>query len=189
MTRGDDHFIPLRERVRIAHRQGADLFVSIHADAAPNAEAQGASVYVLSKDGATSTMARWLAKSENSANRSAPARDSALYSPDPTLSKVLVDMSMDATIAASLDLGKIMVDNLGQVTRIHQQVVDQAGFAVLKSLDIPSILVETGFMSNRDDCIRLMSEHHQDELAGALQQGVTDYFRRHPLLQTFQDKS
>jgi len=82
-----------------------------------------------------------------------------------------------------------MVDNLGQVTRIHQQVVDQAGFAVLKSLDIPSILVETGFMSNRDDCIRLMSEHHQDELAGALQQGVTDYFRRHPLLQTFQDKS
>jgi N-acetylmuramoyl-L-alanine amidase len=189
LTRRDDHFIPLRERVHIAHQQGADLFVSIHADAAPNVEAQGASVFVLSKDGATSAMASWLAESENSADRYATARDSALYSPDPMLSKVLVDMSMDATIAASLGLGEIMADSLAQVTRMHQQAVDQAGFAVLKSPDIPSILVETGFMSNRDDCIRLMSEHHQDELALALQQGVTNYFRRHPPLQAFQGKS
>lgn len=181
LIRDDDHFIPLHDRVLIAHQRKADLFVSIHADAAPTPSAQGASVWVLSPHGATSAMARWLADSENSSDQYAPLRDSALYTRDPMLSKVLVDMSMDATIASSLDLGRLMIDDLQQVTRIHQQQVDQAGFAVLKSPDIPSILVETGFMSNADDCRRLVTETHQQELAEALQSGIANYFRQYPV--------
>lgn len=184
MTRNDDYFIPLEERVQIAHRENADLFVSIHADAAPVPSAQGASVWVLSQHGATSTMARWLANSENSSDQYASLKNSALYTPDPALMRVLVDMSMDATIAYSLDLGRLMIDNLGQVTRIHQRQVDQAGFAVLKSPDIPSILVETGFMSNADDCRRLVTDQHQQELAEALKSGIANYFRQYPLQST-----
>jgi N-acetylmuramoyl-L-alanine amidase len=138
-------------------------------------------VWVLSQHGASSAMARWLAESENASDRYAPLRDSALYTRDPALSKVLVDMSMDATIASSLDLGRLMIDDLQQVTRIHQQRVDQAGFAVLKSPDIPSILVETGFMSNADDCRRLVTATHQQELAEALKSGIAGYFRQYPV--------
>jgi N-acetylmuramoyl-L-alanine amidase len=181
LIRDDDRFVPLHERVLIAHRRKADLFVSIHADAAPTPTARGASVWVLSQHGASSAMARWLAESENASDRYAPLRDSALYTRDPALSKVLVDMSMDATIASSLDLGRLMIDDLQQVTRIHQQRVDQAGFAVLKSPDIPSILVETGFMSNADDCRRLVTATHQQELAEALKSGIAGYFRQYPV--------
>lgn len=181
MIRDDDHFISLQERVLIAHRRKADLFVSIHADAAPVPTAQGASVYVLSQNGASSAMARWLADSENSSDMYASLRDSALYTKDPMLSKVLVDMSMSATLASSLDLGKLMIDDLEQVTRIHQRQVDQAGFAVLKSPDIPSILVETGFMSNADDCSRLITDRHQQELAESLKSGIVNYFQKFPL--------
>jgi N-acetylmuramoyl-L-alanine amidase len=181
LIRDDDHFVPLHDRVLIAHQRKADLFVSIHADAAPTPAARGASVWVLSQHGTTSAMARWLADSENASDRYAPLRDSALYSRDPMLSKVLVDMSMGATIASSLDLGRLMIDDLQQVTYVHQQQVDQAGFAVLKSPDIPSILVETGFMSNADDCRRLVTETHQQELAEALQGGIANYFRQYPV--------
>jgi N-acetylmuramoyl-L-alanine amidase len=181
MIRDDDHFIPLQDRVLIAHQRKADLFVSIHADAAPVSSAQGASVYVLSQHGASSAMARWLADSENSSDMYASLRDSALYTKDPMLSKVLVDMSMSATIASSLDLGKLMIEDLQQVTQIHQQQVDQAGFAVLKSPDIPSILVETGFMSNADDCRRLITDPHQQALAESLKSGMTNYFRKFPV--------
>jgi N-acetylmuramoyl-L-alanine amidase len=181
MTRTSDYFIPLHERVVIAHRRNADLFVSIHADAAPEHSARGASVYVLSEHGATSAMARWLADSENSADKYESLSDQALYSRDPMVSKVLVDMSMDATIAYSLDLGRLIIDDLEQVTRIHQHHVDQAAFAVLKSPDIPSLLVETGFMSNKEDCRRLLTDRHQDELAQSLKSGITNYFRKYPL--------
>ena len=99
----------------------------------------------------------------------------------PYLSKVLVDMSMDATILSSLDLGRLVIQDLSQVARIHQHEVDQAAFAVLKSPDIPSILVETGFMSNREDCKRLLTERHQDELAESLKSGVQAYFRKYPV--------
>ena len=181
MTRDDDHFIPLHDRVLIAHRQKADLFVSIHADAAPDTQARGASVYALSPHGASSAMARWLAESENDADRYAALRDSSLYVPDPTLSRVLVDMSMHATIASSIDLGRILIRHLEAVTLVHQSQVDQAGFAVLKSPDIPSVLVETGFMSNRDDCRRLQDQRHQQELAESIQCGIASYFRLNPL--------
>lgn len=181
LIRNDDYFVPLHERVLIAHRRNADLFMSIHADAAPDRDAQGASVFVLSEHGATSAMARWLAESENSSDKYESLRERALYNKNPVLSKVLVDMSMDATILSSLDLGRTMIDRLGQVTRLHQRQVDQAAFAVLKSPDIPSILVETGFMSNQDDCGRLITDKHQDDLAGSLKSGIEDYFRKHPV--------
>lgn len=181
MIRDDDHFVPLHERVVIAHRRRADMFISIHADAAPNTQARGASVYALSEHGASSTMARWLAQSENSADRYEDLRDSALYSKNKQLSEVLLDMSMDATIAASLQLGALMLNDLSQVTRIHQHQVDQAGFAVLKSPDIPSVLVETGFMSNGDDCRRLVQDSHQQSLAESLHSGIRNFFHDYPL--------
>lgn len=181
MTRSDDTFIALRERVLLAHEHKADMFVSIHADAAPNRSARGASVYVLSEHGASSAMARFLAESENSADRYDSLRDSALYSHDKQLSEVLVDMSMRTTSRYSQDLGNLLLSDLRQASRIHQHHVDHAAFAVLKSPDIPSVLVETGFMSNRDDCGLLLSDKHQQGLAEALCSGITQYFRKYPL--------
>ncbi|NII09065.1 N-acetylmuramoyl-L-alanine amidase [Oleiagrimonas sp. C23AA] len=181
MTRDDDTFIALRERVLLAHQNKADMFVSIHADAAPNRSARGASVYVLSEHGASSAMARFLAESENSADRYDSLRDSALYSHDKRLSEVLVDMSMRTTKRYSQDLGKLLLSDLKRTSRIHQHRVDHAAFAVLKSPDIPSVLVETGFMSNRDDCRLLHTDHHQQALAESLTSGIKQYFDKYPL--------
>ncbi|MBN6114317.1 N-acetylmuramoyl-L-alanine amidase [Xanthomonas bonasiae] len=181
LIRSDDRFVPLHERVVIAHQRKADLFVSIHADAAPNRSAQGASVYALSENGASSALARWIADSENSADQYGNVAERYLRQKDPVLSKVLVDLSMSGTIATSLQFGKHMLGRLQQVTRLHQGDVGQAGFAVLKSPDIPSLLVETGFMSNADDCRRLVSDRHQEELAQSLQLGIDDYFQAFPV--------
>jgi N-acetylmuramoyl-L-alanine amidase len=181
LIRSDDRFVPLHERVVIAHQRKADLFVSIHADAAPNRSAQGASVYALSENGASSALARWIADSENSADQYGNVAERYLRQKDPVLSKVLVDLSMSGTIATSLQFGKSMLGRLQQVTRLHQGEVGQAGFAVLKSPDIPSLLVETGFMSNADDCRRLVSDRHQEELAQSLQLGIDDYFQAFPV--------
>ncbi|QDI03139.1 MULTISPECIES: N-acetylmuramoyl-L-alanine amidase [Xanthomonas translucens group] len=181
LIRSDDRFVPLHERVVIAHQRKADLFVSIHADAAPNRSAQGASVYALSENGASSALARWIADSENSADQYSNVAERYLRQKDPVLSKVLVDLSMSGTIATSLQFGKSMLGRLQQVTRLHQGEVGQAGFAVLKSPDIPSLLVETGFMSNADDCRRLVSDRHQEELAQSLQLGIDDYFQAFPV--------
>ncbi|MCC4588871.1 N-acetylmuramoyl-L-alanine amidase [Xanthomonas sp. NCPPB 1067] len=178
MIRSDDRFVPLHERVLIAHRRNADLFVSIHADAAPNAQARGASVYALSANGASSAMARWLADSENAADDMGDTARRLRVPGNPVLSQVLADLSLSGTITSSVALGKLMLGRLQQVTRLHQPEVGQAGFAVLKSPDIPSLLVETGFMSNRDDCQRLCGDSHQDELAQALHAGIDDYFAR-----------
>ena len=180
LTRDDDHFIPLFERVTIAHQHKADMFVSVHADAAPNRSANGASVYALSQHGATSAMARFMAQSENDADKYMLA-GSTLRNADPSISKLLVDMSMSATIDTSLGLGEIILNNMGQVTRIHQQRVDQAGFAVLKSPDIPSILVENGFMSNPDDCRRLITDHHQQALAESLYASIRSFYQHNPM--------
>ncbi|KAB7766471.1 N-acetylmuramoyl-L-alanine amidase [Xanthomonas maliensis] len=180
MIRSDDRFVPLHERVLIAHRHNADLFVSIHADAAPNAQARGASVYALSENGASSAMARWLADSENSADEMGDSTRRLRVPSNPVLSHVLADLSLSGTIASSVQFGSLMLERLQQVTRLHQTQVGQAGFAVLKSPDIPSLLVETGFMSNRDDCQRLCGQAHQDELAQTLHAGIDDYFRAFP---------
>ncbi|MGX1995891.1 N-acetylmuramoyl-L-alanine amidase [Xanthomonas axonopodis pv. cassiae] len=180
MIRSDDRFVPLHERVLIAHRHNADLFVSIHADAAPSRQARGASVFALSQTGASSALARWIADSENAADDMGDTARRLRVPSNPVLSQVLADLSLSGTIASSLAFGTLMLERLQQVTRLHQNQVGQAGFAVLKSPDIPSLLVETGFMSNRDDCSRLCSDTHQDELAQTLHAGIDDYFAAFP---------
>ncbi|MEA9565089.1 N-acetylmuramoyl-L-alanine amidase [Xanthomonas sp. WHRI 8932A] len=180
MIRSDDRFVPLHERVLIAHRHNADLFVSIHADAAPNAQASGASVFALSENGASSTLARWIADSENAADDMGDNARRLRVPSNPVLSQVLADLSLSGTIASSVAFGNLMLGRLQHVTRLHQPQVGQAGFAVLKSPDIPSLLVETGFMSNRDDCYRLCGDAHQDELAQTLHAGIDDYFQAFP---------
>lgn len=180
MIRSDDRFVPLHERVLIAHRHNADLFVSIHADAAPTRQARGASVFALSQTGASSALARWIADSENAADDMGDTARRLRVPSNPVLSQVLADLSLSGTIASSVALGTLMLERLQQVTRLHQDQVGQAGFAVLKSPDIPSLLVETGFMSNRDDCSRLCSDTHQDELAQTLHAGIDDYFAAFP---------
>ncbi|XHH28040.1 N-acetylmuramoyl-L-alanine amidase [Xanthomonas euroxanthea] len=180
MIRSDDRFVALHERVLIAHRRNADLFVSIHADAAPSSQARGASVFALSQNGASSALARWIADSENAADDMGDSARRLRVPSNPVLSQVLADLSLSGTIASSVAFGKLMLGRLQQVTRLHQDQVGQAGFAVLKSPDIPSLLVETGFMSNRDDCRRLCGDTHQDELAQTLHAGIDDYFQMFP---------
>ncbi|MBB5769457.1 N-acetylmuramoyl-L-alanine amidase [Xanthomonas euroxanthea] len=180
MIRSDDRFVALHERVLIAHRRNADLFVSIHADAAPSSQARGASVFALSQNGASSVLARWIADSENAADQMGDSARRLRVPGNPVLSQVLADLSLSGTIASSVAFGKVMLGRLQQVTRLHQDEVGQAGFAVLKSPDIPSLLVETGFMSNRDDCRRLCGDTHQDELAQTLHAGIDDYFQMFP---------
>lgn len=181
LIRTGDYFVPLHERILAASSAGAHMFISVHADAAPVSSARGASVYILSEHGSSSAMARWMADSENSADRYASLRESALHRDDPRLSSMLLEMSMQGTIAASQNLGKLMLPELSHATALHQRQVNQAAFAVLKSPEIPSILVENGFMSNRDDCRRLITSEHQRALAEALYNSVQSYFKRYPL--------
>lgn len=180
LIRTGDYFVPLHERILAASDVGAHMFISVHADAAPVSSAKGASVYILSEHGSSSAMARWMADSENSADQYASLRESALHRDDPRLSSMLLEMSMQGTIAVSQNLGKLMLTELAHATSLHQRHVNQAAFAVLKSPEIPSILVENGFMSNRDDCRRLITSDHQEALAEALYNSVQSYFKRYP---------
>ncbi|MBV4507217.1 N-acetylmuramoyl-L-alanine amidase [Pseudomonas sp. BW13M1] len=180
LVRSDDVFIPLRKRAELAQRLNADLFVSVHADAAPRLTASGASVFALSQGGATSSMARWMAQRENAADNVGGGLPVKLRQPDPMVAGVLLDMSVSSTIAASLDLGHQVLGQLGQVSGLHQTRVEQAGFAVLKSAAVPSILVETGFISNAGDCKRLHDVRHQRKVAAAIFAGLDGYFRQQP---------
>ncbi|MBK4987649.1 N-acetylmuramoyl-L-alanine amidase [Pseudomonas sp. S37] len=180
LVRTDDIFIPLRKRAELAQRLNADLFVSVHADAAPRLTASGASVFALSQGGATSSMARWMAERENGADSVGGGLAVKLRKNDPMVAGVLLDMSMNATISTSLDLGHQVLSRLGDVSGLHQSKVEQAGFAVLKSAAIPSILVETGFISNAGDCRRLHDVRHQRKVADAIFAGVDGYFRQQP---------
>ncbi|HSC85464.1 MAG TPA: N-acetylmuramoyl-L-alanine amidase, partial [Pseudomonas sp.] len=148
LVRTGDYFIPLRKRTEIARKKGADLFVSIHADAAPSRSAFGASVFALSERGATSETARWLADSENQSDLIGGAGNVSLDDKDRMLAGVLLDLSMTASLSSSLNVGQKVLSHVGGVTPLHKRRVEQAGFMVLKSPDIPSILVETGFISN-----------------------------------------
>lgn len=180
LVRSDDVFIPLRKRAELAQRLNADLFVSVHADAAPRLTASGASVFALSQGGATSSMARWMAQRENDADMVGGGLPVKLRQHDPMVAGVLLDMSMSSTIATSLDLGHQVLAQLGQVSGLHQARVEQAGFAVLKSAAVPSILVETGFISNAGDCRRLHDSRHQRKVAQAIFAGLDGYFRQQP---------
>ena len=180
LTRTGDYFIPLRGRTEIARKKGADLFVSIHADAAPSAAAFGASVFALSDRGATSETARWLADSENRSDLIGGAGNVSLDDKDRMLAGVLLDLSMTASLTSSLNVGQKVLSNIGRVTPLHKQRVEQAGFMVLKSPDIPSILVETGFISNSNEASKLSSSSHQQALARSISSGVRQFFQQNP---------
>lgn len=179
LTRDADFFVPLHVRVQKARRVQADLFISIHADAFFTARPQGASVFALSEKGASSSAARWIADKENSADLVGGINVKAK---DAQVQKALLDMSTTAQINDSLKLGSAMLGEIGNVGKLHKPKVEQAGFAVLKAPDIPSVLVETAFISNPDEEARLRSEDYQVQLADALMRGITRYFARNPPL-------
>ncbi|BBR52213.1 MULTISPECIES: N-acetylmuramoyl-L-alanine amidase [Pseudomonas] len=180
LTRTGDYFIPLRKRTEIARKKGADLFISIHADAAPSKAAFGASVFALSDRGATSETARWLADTENRSDLIGGAGNVSLDDKDRMLAGVLLDLSMTATLSSSLDVGQKVLGNMGRITPLHKRRVEQAGFMVLKSPDIPSILVETGFISNANEAAKLATKSHQQALARSIHTGVRQYFQQSP---------
>ncbi|CAD5202862.1 N-acetylmuramoyl-L-alanine amidase [Pseudomonas sp. FEN] len=180
LVRNDDFFVPLRKRVEFSRKNKADMFISVHADAAPRITASGASVFALSEGGATSTTARFMAQRENGADLLGAQSLLNLKDKDPMLAGVILDMSMNATIASSLQLGHSVLGSLEGITTLHQRRVEQAGFAVLKSPDVPSILVETGFISNARDSQRLVTLRHQEAIADGLFAGLKRYFEKNP---------
>lgn len=179
LIRDGDYFIPLGGRVVKARKAKADLFVSIHADAFVNPKAHGSSVFALSEHGATSTAARWLAKKENEADLIGGVN---IAVKDPYLARTLLDLSQTATITDSLRLARQVLDELDGINDLHSGHVEQAGFAVLKSPDIPSILVETAFISNPEEEARLNDRNYQTKLANAVLSGIKQYFAQNPAL-------
>jgi N-acetylmuramoyl-L-alanine amidase len=177
LTRDGDYFVPLGKRVEKARKVQADLFVSIHADAFIEARARGSSVFVLSEKGASSTAARWLANDQNKADMIGGVN---LARHDRQLASVLFDLSTTAQINDSLKLGKAVLGEIGGINRLHKAAVEQAGFAVLKAPDIPSILVETAFISNPEEEAKLRDEGYQDQLANAITRGIKRYFSANP---------
>ena len=180
MTRDADFFVPLQERVRKARRVQADLFVSIHADAFFKPEARGASVFALSTQGASSSAARWMAERENSADQVGGINVETVR--DAQVLRAMLDMSTTAQIKDSLKIGNEVLSRIGRIGRLHKGQVEQAGFAVLKAPDIPSILVETAFISNPEEESRLRDPAFRTELVTALASGIRRYFERNPPL-------
>lgn len=179
LTRDADFFVPLQERVNKARRVQADLFLSIHADAFITPQARGASVFALSDSDATSTAARWMAKRENASDAIGGIN---VASKDTHVLRALLDMSTTAQIKDSLRVGREVLGNIGQVGKLHKGQVEQAGFAVLKAPDIPSILVETAFISNPEEEAKLRDENYQAQLVKAVYTGIVRYFSRNPPL-------
>lgn len=179
LTRDSDFFVPLHVRVQKARRIQSDLFVSIHADAFIKPDARGSSVFVLSERGASSSAARYLAQKENEADLIGGVN---IDVKDPVLARTLLDLSQTATINDSLKLGRAVLGELGTINRLHKDSVEQAGFAVLKAPDIPSILVETAFISNPEEEKRLNDDAYQDKIADAILSGIRKYFARNPPL-------
>ncbi|MDQ5916343.1 MAG: N-acetylmuramoyl-L-alanine amidase, partial [Pseudomonadota bacterium] len=173
LTRDSDFFVPLHMRVQKARRVQSDLFVSIHADAFIKPDARGASVFVLSENGASSSAARWLANKENSADLIGGVNFGVK---DPMLARTLLDLSQTATINDSLKLGKAVLGKMGGLNKLHKEKVEQAGFAVLKAPDIPSILVETAFISHPEEERKLVDPAFQQDMAEAIMSGVRTYF-------------
>jgi N-acetylmuramoyl-L-alanine amidase len=180
LTRDADYFVPLGERVRKARRVQADLFVSIHADAYFTPGARGASVFALSEHGASSSAARWIANKENAADLVGGVNTAAVN--DVQVLRTMVDMSTTAQIKDSLRFGREMLGRIARVGALHKGAVEQAGFAVLKAPDIPSILVETAFISNPDEEARLRDQDFQQRLVDAMFAGIRGYFARNPPL-------
>ncbi|GJI88506.1 N-acetylmuramoyl-L-alanine amidase [Rugamonas sp. R1(2021)] len=179
LTRDGDYFVPLGTRVEKARKVQADLFVSIHADAFVQASARGSSVFVLSEKGASSTAARWLADKENLADTIGGVN---VKNHDKQLASVLFDLSTTAQINDSLKLGKSVLGEIGGINRLHKGSVEQAGFAVLKAPDIPSILIETAFISNPEEEAKLLDDGYQNQMADAIVKGIRRYFAKNPPL-------
>ena len=179
LTRDTDFFVPLQMRVQKARRIQADLFVSIHADAFTRPDANGSSVFALSESGASSSAARYLAQKENAADLIGGVN---IDVKDPVLARTLLDLSQTATISDSLKLGRAVLDEIGGINRLHKPQVEQAGFAVLKAPDIPSILVETAFISNPEEERRLNDDAYQNKMAEAIIAGIRKYFAKNPPL-------
>ncbi|TWG86290.1 N-acetylmuramoyl-L-alanine amidase [Cupriavidus gilardii J11] len=178
MTRDADFFVPLNVRVQKARRVKADLFVSIHADAFVKPTARGASVFALSERGASSSAARWLANKENASDLIGGAN----LNKDAQVARVLLDLSTTAQINDSLRVGKAVLAEIGGMHQLHKPHVEQAGFAVLKAPDIPSILIETAFISNPEEEQKLNDPAHQEQLTNAIMRGIRGYFAKNPPL-------
>lgn len=185
LTRTGDYFIPLKKRRDLARNMKADLFVSIHADAFTKASARGASVFALSQNGATSETARFLAQRENESDLIGGVGDISLDGKDQVLAGVLVDLSMTATLNSSLQVGNHVLNSMGSFAHLHKRHVEQAGFMVLKSPDVPSILVETGFISNPDESRKLATVAYRKQMAGSVFKGIRQYFYQHPPVGTY----
>ena len=179
MTRDADFFVPLNVRVQKARRVGADLFVSIHADAFTTPEARGSSVFALSEHGASSAAARWMANKENASDQIGGIN---IKSADATVNRALFDMSTTAQIRDSMRYGNFVLKEIGGINKLHKGSVEQAGFAVLKAPDIPSILVETAFISNPDEERRLNDDAYREKMADAIMTGIKRYFAANPPL-------
>jgi N-acetylmuramoyl-L-alanine amidase len=177
LTRDGDYFVPLHTRVNKARRVKADLFVSVHADAFVRPNAKGASVFALSQQGASSTAARWLANKENSADMIGGLN---IKTQDHQVAQLLLDMSTSAQIKDSLKLGDAVLKQIGSFAKLHKPHVEQAGFAVLKAPDVPSILIETAFISNPEEEARLNDQDYQEQIAASILQGIKNYFAKNP---------
>ncbi|EDZ66156.1 N-acetylmuramoyl-L-alanine amidase [Nitrosococcus oceani AFC27] len=181
MIRKGDYYVGLRERIKEARQHKADLFISIHADAFTHPKARGSSVYILSEKGASSEAARYLAKRENESEFIGGVN---LNEKDDLLARVLLDLSQTSTHEASLKIADTLLAGLKNVGQVHSQHVQHAGFAVLKSPDIPSVLIETAFISNPHEERQLRSQTHQQQLANAMMNGIRYYFYSNPLPDT-----
>ena len=180
LTRTGDYYIAHRKRTALAREARADLFVSLHADAFTSAAARGASVYTLSDRGATSETAKWLAERANQSDLLGGVGDVSLSDKDDVLAHVLLDLSMDGNRSYSIEAGQSVLNQLGKMTKLHKKQVEQAAFLVLKSPDMPSILVEMGFISNPQEARRLSQKEHQTKLATAIADGIDQFMRLNP---------
>lgn len=180
LVRTGDYYIGLRKRTEIARRSQADVFLSIHADAFRTPSVSGASVFAISQKGATSETARWLAERENRADLIGGVGSVSLDDKDDLLAGVLLDLSMTASLSASLDMGNQVLKEMGKVNKLHKKRVEQASFAVLKSPDIPSLLIETGFISNPGEARKLSNKDHQRKMAKAIFVGVRNAMQANP---------
>jgi N-acetylmuramoyl-L-alanine amidase len=176
LVRKNDRFMRLRERIRKAREYDADMMISLHADSFPDPRARGSSIYALSVDGATSETAKLLAEKENAADLLFGDVDLAVE--DEMVKEVLFDLSLTGTIQSSLDIGDEILQQIKSVNRVHKKQVQQAGFAVLKAPNIPSVLIETAFISNPREEKNLKSSAHQKKVANAISKGVSNYFAR-----------
>jgi N-acetylmuramoyl-L-alanine amidase len=180
LTRSGDYFVELQKRRDLARDMKADLFISVHADSFTDSSAYGASVFALSRKGATSEMARFLAQRENDSDLIGRVGGVSLEDKDPQLAGVLVDLSMTSTVNSSLQVGSNVLNAISAISPLHAKHVEQAGFVVLKSPDVPSILVETGFISNAAESKKLASPDYRERMAQAIFKGVRQYFAQHP---------